>query len=74
MSRRIDDSLNWGGKRDKAGRKATGVDKKTVSVSIAKNVLEMAQMTAKAREVSFSALVEEALRTMIEARLNGGKP
>lgn len=66
MARRPDDSKNWGGRRDGAGRKPPTVRKKTVSVSLPGNILELAQGLAKQREISFSIFVELALRETIQ--------
>lgn len=66
MARRPDDSKNWGGRRDGAGRKPPTVRKKTVSVSLPGNILELAQGLAKTREISFSLLVERSLMDSIQ--------
>lgn len=66
MARRPDDSGNWGGKRAGAGRKPPPVKKKTVSVCLPLNILELAQGLAKQREISFSIFVERSLMDSIQ--------
>lgn len=56
----------WGGRRQGAGRKPPPVRKKTTSVCLPVNILELAQGLAKKREISFSLLVELALRETIQ--------
>lgn len=69
MARRDDDSKNWGGRREGAGRKAPPIKKKTVSICLPVNILEIAQGVAKKREIPFSSLVEQALFSFINASL-----
>lgn len=70
MARQPEDNTNWGGKRNGAGRKPPPVPKKTVSICLSANILEIAQSLAKARNISFSAFVEQALREQFFASLN----
>lgn len=66
MARRDTDSQNWGGFRPRSGRKPPMVKKTTTSICLPVNILELAQGLAKKREISFSLLVEQALREAIQ--------
>lgn len=66
MVKRDDDSPSWGGRRQGAGRKPPPVKKKTVSICLPLNILEIAQGLAKQREISFSKFVERSLMDSIQ--------
>ena len=67
MTRRADDSENWGGARVKAGRKPEGEEKKeTVSVSLDRSIVRQVREEALKRDLSVSALVEMALKAFMD--------
>lgn len=69
MARRPEDSQSWGGRRPGAGRKSPPIKKKTVSICLPINLVEIGQGMAKQRGIPFSALVEQALYHLINASL-----